>query len=86
MTCTISSIKQNVLIIENAFEADRPAGSQVSFKLVGVHNPLKSVTQAIINSEFFITTVAPDGFAIDRTLNPDFTIGCTYPCATCDGI
>lgn len=32
----------------------------------------------------FLTTIAPDGFAIDQTLNPEFSIGCTYPCATCD--
>jgi hypothetical protein len=35
-------------------------------------NPDKSIEQSIVNSQFFITTVAPDGFAIDQTLNPDF--------------
>lgn len=49
-------------------------------------NPDKSIEQSVINSQFFITTVAPDGFAIDQTLNPDFQIGCTYPCGSCDQV
>lgn len=86
LTCGVSPLKQNVLLLTNVFDKDRAAGEEVSFKLEQVQNPLKSVSQAVINSEFFITTVAPDGFAIDQTVNPDFLIGCTYPCATCDGI
>jgi len=65
LSCSVSTTKQNVLIIKNAFDVGLIAGSEIGLRLQNVKNPAKSVDQSIINKEMFFTTIAPDGFAID---------------------
>lgn len=72
MTCGVSPQKPYILVSQNFFSKDMPSGTEIGFKLIGMKNPDKSIEQSVVNSQFFITTVAPDGFAIDQTLNPDF--------------
>ena len=62
------------------------AGTEIGFKLEGIRNPTQSVSNAEINQSFFIETIDSGDYGIDRSYELDFSIGCTYPCKSCDSV
>lgn len=58
--------------------------TEVGFLLKNVKNPDKSIAKDVISNQFSIMTISPDGYPIDASYNLDFSIGCVFPCKTCD--
>ena len=60
------------------------ANTQISFQMFGILNPSVSLSEEDINKEFKITTLSPLGYPIDQSHDLDFSLGCVYPCDTCE--
>ena len=83
--CQVSSRAPNVIQIVDSFnDASIEQDTEIAYKLLNVRNPVTSVGKDVIASKFFIRTMSPQGYPIDSTYNLDFTIGCQFPCLTCD--
>ena len=83
--CQISATKPNIVEVLNAFDGRIiEKDTEIAIKLLNVRNPVSSVSQTVIANEFFIRTMSPQRYPIDSTYDLDFTIGCQFPCLTCD--
>jgi len=73
------------LIVDRIFDRfTLESGITVGILLKNVKNPYKSLSEELIRKEFRISTMTPDEYPIDRAKDLDFTIGCIYPCMSCD--
>ena len=85
LVCSVTS--SNVITITKGYElASLPAGSEVGLKLKSIANPSSSVSVEVINQYFSIESVSDDDYGIDRSYYLDFSIGCSYPCESCDNL
>ena len=57
--------------------------TEIAFLLMNVRNPDSSISAEIISNQFSIMTVSPDGYPIDASYRLEFSIGCVFPCETC---
>lgn len=60
------------------------AGTEVGIRLQNVVNPSQSISVEEINRNFKIETLTVDDYGIDQSYYLNFSIGCSYPCESCD--
>lgn len=75
----------SIVTMSDTFETKVPsAGDELGFSLENIQNPMQSITPDVVAESFKIRTMSDLGNAIDRAHNLDFTIGCVYPCLSCE--
>ena len=58
--------------------------TEIAILFLGVTNPQESIDSTIVANQFSIETVSSDGYPIDAANNLAFSIGCIFPCKTCE--
>ena len=76
----------NVIRITDSFKytAIEP-NTEIAYLLKNVRNPDANVDSDVISEQFSIMTLSADGYPIDAVDNLSFSIGCVFPCQTCEG-
>jgi hypothetical protein len=82
LNCTV--VYPSLVLVEQGFISAVEAGTEIGFKITNIQNPAQSVSSEIISSQFELQTFTWDKYLIDQAYNLDFSIGCIYPCLSCD--
>jgi len=74
-----------VIRVSSGFETKTiEPNTEIAILFLGVTNPQESIDSTIVANQFSIETVSSDGYPIDAANNLAFSIGCIFPCKTCE--